>query len=225
MAKTRAQRWSEEAISRLRRVLPKAMAENKKLGLGKVVEVERSMLAAVRAKTELAAKRAMAKAKALAAKIPRDPRDPLHDDVEAIDKNVAAYWRAHRGARSNPDGRKWIGKAITRPGKLGGKGFVSKPQAEQRKILRGCMRRHGYRSCLGSVMLLENVLLRDPDQRGRMKKLRMWMVAAHRKNPGEFARSNPRDGSWAAVPAIVVPFNIRTVTLTAVQLRELTAIA
>lgn len=44
---------------------------------------------------------------------------------------------------------------ITRPGKLGGKGFLARPQSERRRILDNCVRRYGYRSCLGSLQVLE----------------------------------------------------------------------
>jgi len=43
---------------------------------------------------------------------------------------------------------------IRRTGKLGGKGFLSKSPTTQRKILSGCVKKYGYRSCLGSVMVL-----------------------------------------------------------------------
>lgn len=45
---------------------------------------------------------------------------------------------------------------ITRPGKLGGKGFLARPQSERRRILDNCVRRYGYRSCLGSLQVLEH---------------------------------------------------------------------
>ncbi len=44
---------------------------------------------------------------------------------------------------------------ITRPGKLGGPGFLSKPSSEQHRLLNKCVREYGYRSCLGSIMVLQ----------------------------------------------------------------------
>ena len=44
---------------------------------------------------------------------------------------------------------------ITRPGKLGGPGFLSKSSSEQYRLLDKCVREYGYRSCLGSVMVLQ----------------------------------------------------------------------
>src|SRR3990172_4886132 len=43
---------------------------------------------------------------------------------------------------------------ITRKGKLGGEGFLSKSASTQHKILDKCVKDWGYRSCLGSVMVL-----------------------------------------------------------------------
>lgn len=43
---------------------------------------------------------------------------------------------------------------IIREGKLGGPGYLSKSQAQRRKILDKCVKQYGYRSCLGSVMVL-----------------------------------------------------------------------
>ena len=43
---------------------------------------------------------------------------------------------------------------ITREGKLGGPGYFSKPAATRHRILNECVRGYGYRSCLGSLMVL-----------------------------------------------------------------------
>ena|SRR3990167_5366912 len=43
---------------------------------------------------------------------------------------------------------------ITRKGKLGGSGFLSKSFESQKRILRNCVKQYGYRSCLGSIMVL-----------------------------------------------------------------------
>jgi hypothetical protein len=43
---------------------------------------------------------------------------------------------------------------ITREGKLGGSGFLSKSASVQHKLLDKCVKKYGYRSCLGSVMVL-----------------------------------------------------------------------
>jgi hypothetical protein len=44
---------------------------------------------------------------------------------------------------------------VTRPGKLGGKGFLTKPKREQQRLLDACVEEYGYRSCLGSITALE----------------------------------------------------------------------
>jgi hypothetical protein len=43
---------------------------------------------------------------------------------------------------------------ITRSGKLGGKGFLSKSSTVQHKLLDSCVKKYGYKSCLGSIMVL-----------------------------------------------------------------------
>jgi len=87
--------------------------------------------------------------------------------------------------------KKWIGKAITRPGKLGGAGFLSKSKVAQEQILRGCVAEYGYRSCLGSVMILERI----PDIQNRwgtrLAGLRHFLVRNF-GGPGSFGpRRNP----------------------------------
>jgi hypothetical protein len=42
-----------------------------------------------------------------------------------------------------------------RSGKLGSPGFLSKSKTRQHKILDGCMKKYGKRSCLGSVNVLK----------------------------------------------------------------------
>jgi hypothetical protein len=62
--------------------------------------------------------------------------------------------RKSRRSRKSPSKRKsynWI----TRPGKLGGPGFLSKSSSEQHRLLNKCVKEYGYRSCLGSIMVLQ----------------------------------------------------------------------
>jgi hypothetical protein len=49
---------------------------------------------------------------------------------------------------------KGYNKWITRPGKLGGRGFLSKSSTEQHRLLDKCVKEYGYKSCLGSVLVL-----------------------------------------------------------------------
>ena len=42
-----------------------------------------------------------------------------------------------------------------RPGKLGGAGYLRRTDATRRKILRRCVAKYGYRSCLGSIQAME----------------------------------------------------------------------
>jgi len=80
--------------------------------------------------------------------------DAVRRATEWANKEMKTNPRLNKGT---PPKAKWMAKAITRPGKLGGKGFLSKPRDTQKKILRKCVDHYGYRSCLGSVMILERV--------------------------------------------------------------------
>jgi len=84
--------------------------------------------------------------------------------------------------------KKWI----TRPGKLGGKGFLSRPLAAQHRILAHCVSEYGYRSCLGSVMVLERIHRTEAKFGPRLRHLREWLVGEF-GGPGSFGpRSNPK---------------------------------
>lgn len=65
--------------------------------------------------------------------------------------------RRSRSRRRSPSKRRRSksSKWITRPGKLGGPGFLSKPSSEQHRLLNKCVKEYGYRSCLGSIMVLQ----------------------------------------------------------------------
>ena len=43
---------------------------------------------------------------------------------------------------------------ITKKNKLGGKGFLKRPRHEQMSLLDKCVLDYGYKSCLGSIMVL-----------------------------------------------------------------------
>lgn len=86
----------------------------------------------------------------------------------------------------------WMQQAIKRPGKLGGKGFLTKPLATQKNILDRCERQYGYRSCLGSIMFLQRV----PDTKARFGR-RLGQLQGYLKRsfggPGSFGpRRVPR---------------------------------
>ena len=132
--------------------------------------------------------------------------------------------------RRPPPKKKWIKGAIKRPGKLGGKGFMSKSQAEQHQIMNSCVGRYGYRSCLGSVMLLHNI--NSGQKRQQMASLKNWLVKEH-GGPGTFKR-NPTfgppskdDGSWDLVPELAEgmlvgnPSTLSKARLDATQVEEL----
>lgn len=107
---------------------------------------------------------------------------------------MGELWRAFRGI-DNPETKKWLSKAITRKGKLGGAGFLSKPVDTQKKILDRCVAQYGYRSCLGSVMVLERIPKTEAKYGPRLKTLRSWMVKTY-GDPGVFGQ---RSGLAAAL--------------------------
>ncbi len=120
-----------------------------------------------------------------------------------------------------PPKERWIQSAIKRPGSLGGKGFMSKPYAQQQKLVAAKANRYGYRSALGSVMLLHNI--NSGAKRAQMAKLKNWLV---REYSGEKMR-NPAetdDGSWDAIPELFegqVVENPQKMELTDAQLAQL----
>jgi hypothetical protein len=76
---------------------------------------------------------------------------------------------------------------ITREGKLGGAGFLEKSASAQHKLLDKCVKKYGYRSCLGSVMVLN----RNKDiKRKHGKKLTALRNYLKKKygGPGSFSR-------------------------------------
>ena len=81
-------------------------------------------------------------------------------------KDVGTKGRRSRGSKSGrySKQKRWI----SRKGKLGGPGYLSKSDAERHKILDACVRKYGYRSCLGSVMVLRRPL----SQRGNPKLIK-----------------------------------------------------
>jgi hypothetical protein len=96
-----------------------------------------------------------------------------------------------RGAKSGP--HKGEPAWITHEGKLGGPGYTSKTQKERRKILDRCVKRDGYRSCLGSVMVLLRSSEISADVRKKLEKDKAYLKKTY-GGPGSFGpRENPGD--------------------------------
>ena len=78
---------------------------------------------------------------------------------------------------------------IKRKGKLGGKGFLEKPEHEQHRLLSDSVDEYGYRSTLGSIMALERN--REIKRRhGReLAGLRHWLVNTY-GGEGSFGSGN-----------------------------------
>jgi hypothetical protein len=64
---------------------------------------------------------------------------------------------------------------ITRPGKLGGRGFLEKPVATQHKLLSKCVKEYGYRSCLGSIIVLTRNRRVDELHGPQLDSLKNWL--------------------------------------------------
>jgi hypothetical protein len=70
-------------------------------------------------------------------------------------KSPSRRRRRSPSRRRYPSRRRKSSQWIIRPGKLGGPGFLSKSSSEQHRLLDKCVREYGYRSCLGSIMVLQ----------------------------------------------------------------------
>lgn len=131
-----------------------------------------------------------------------------------------------------PARSRWIDGAIKHPGKLSklaarmgldDKPFMRRSFAEQKKILDACVGEYGYRSCLGSAMLMANLpaIRDDPRKSARAVALKDYLVKKY-GGPGSFSpRRNPPDGSWDAIPVIFVHLDLGNVRLTSRQVTEL----
>lgn len=131
-----------------------------------------------------------------------------------------------------PARSKFMGDAIKHPGKLSAladrlgfekKPFMKRSFAQQKQILDACVDEYGYRSCLGSTLLLRNfpAIRDDPRMRARATGLKDYLVTKY-GGPGSFGpRRNPANGEWDAVPAILMHIDISKVTLTARQVTEI----
>lgn len=64
---------------------------------------------------------------------------------------------------------------IKRKDKLGGSGFISKSQNLQHKILDQCVAKYGYRSCLGSIMVLNRNRSIKSKHGDKITSLRNWL--------------------------------------------------
>ena len=132
-----------------------------------------------------------------------------------------------------PPKAKWISGAIKHPGKLSAlarrlgfddKPFMKRSFTEQKQIFDACVDEYGYRSCLGSAMLLRNLpaISRDARMRTRATAIKDYLVKKY-GGPGSFGpRRNPPDGEWDAIPAIFMHVHIGKATLTATQVTQLT---
>lgn len=108
---------------------------------------------------------------------------------------------------------------IKRPGKLGGRGFLSKSRVEQEGLLDKCVHRYGYRSCLGSVMVLERNNAIRREYKDVLESLREHLVRRYGGEGSFGPRINPDPGQWHLVPELVEPYkeHVRCITITEAQ--------
>lgn len=88
----------------------------------------------------------------------RDLHGPDHLDLNVLDypKVFTVVTKGTAMKRRNPPTpKKKVRIKAKREGKLGGPGYLSKSDAARRKLLRACVKKWGYRSCLGSIVALE----------------------------------------------------------------------
>lgn len=128
------------------------------------------------------------------------------EKVKAMAKKNPAVARRKKtdiayGAKTGPHSlAKGFKPWITRKGKLGGKGFLSKPRETQKKILNKCVKDYGYRSCLGSVMVLNRSRAVAAKYGRTLGTLRRYLVKTY-GGPGSFgAQENPCE--FCLVPEI-----------------------
>lgn len=74
-----------------------------------------------------------------------------------------------------------------RAGKLGGEGYLKKTAAERQRLLDRCVREWGYRSCLGSVMVLERSRVIKAKYGAKLRKDREYLRRKY-GGPGAFGK-------------------------------------
>lgn len=86
---------------------------------------------------------------------------------------------------------------ITHEGKLGGPGYLKKSDRTRHGLLNKCVKKHGYRSCLGSINAL-GVLGKREFSKSELRKIvkdREYLVEKY-GGEGSFSRAaNPRAGN------------------------------
>jgi hypothetical protein len=90
--------------------------------------------------------------------------------------------RSRRNKTRKPD---WI----KREGKLGGPGFLDKSELAQKRLLTKSVKKHGYRSTLGSIMVLERNRTIKRRHGKELENLRKWLVGKY-GGPGSFGPRN-----------------------------------
>lgn len=94
----------------------------------------------------------------------------------------------------------------SRPGALGGRGFLSLSNGDREAELIRCTERYGYRSCLASVMLLQKQPKIRAGYGEELEHSKRYLMSRY-GGAGSFGpRKNPDDGAWNLIPDLVSPY-------------------
>jgi hypothetical protein len=81
---------------------------------------------------------------------------------------------------------------ITRKGKLGGPGYLSKSSTERHRLLSKCVVKYGYRSCLGSVTVLSRNRTIKAKYESKLKQDREWLKSKYGNSKSPKVRKSTR---------------------------------
>jgi hypothetical protein len=99
--------------------------------------------------------------------------------------------KSKRPTKKEIEARRYMKPLITREGKLGGPGYTKRTVAARRKILDKCVKQWGYRSCLGSLLVLLKNSAMKKTARGVITRDKNWLE----KKYGGVGSFGPRKNS------------------------------
>lgn len=102
----------------------------------------------------------------------------LPHSIKKVRVQASTY---HISTEGRSRGRKGSGTKpwIQRKGKLGGAGFLSKAPPMQKVLLDQCVRKYGYRSCLGSIMVLQRSELLEARYGRKLAELKQYILSKY----------------------------------------------
>lgn len=102
----------------------------------------------------------------------------------ALNPKFARRRATGKGGSSKKNERKrkpWI----TREGKLGGAGYLSKSATTRQRLLNRCVKKYSYRSCLGSIQALQRTTQYSAAQQKKLAQDHKYLVTKY-GGPGSF---------------------------------------